>query len=135
MTRWASGGGVPWGIMSDVDQLHRTIAYAAVAGTLLALGWTVAVLVTGRGGGQRLESLQSAVVGIVALGAVVGLVLLLTGHAPNDPIHLLYGFLVVAAIPFARSFGPRVSPHGRVVLGLVGLIAVGLFLLRLFMTG
>ncbi len=121
--------------MSVVEQLHRAIAYAAVAGTLLALGWTVAVLLTGRGGGQRLESLQSAVVGIVAIGAMVGLVLLLTGHAPHDQIHILYGFLVVAAIPFAKSFGARVSPRGRLALGVVGLVAVGLFLLRLFMTG
>ncbi len=106
-----------------------------MAGVLLAVGWTLAVVVTGRGGGQRLESFQSAVVAVVALTAAVGLFLLVSGHAPNDQIHLLYGFLAVAAVPFARSFGTRVSPRGRVALGLVGVVALALFVLRLFMTG
>ena len=118
-----------------MEQLHRVLAYATVAGVLLAVGWTVAVVVSGRGGGQRLESLQSAVVGVVALTAIVGLVQLVSGHGPHDQLHLLYGFLAVAAIPFARSFGTRMSQRGRLLLGLVGVVALALFVLRLFMTG
>ena len=119
-----------------MDQLHRTLAYAVVAGVVLAVAWTAAVLVTGRwGGGEPLHSLQNAVVGLVAITAIVGLVLLLTGHSPHDQIHLLYGFLALAALPFARSFGTRLSDRGRTALGLAGMVAIGLFVLRLFMTG
>ncbi len=118
-----------------MEQLHRALAYATVVGVLLAVGWTVAAVVTGRGGGQRLESLQSAVVGVVALTAIIGLVQLVSGHGPQDQLHLLYGFLAVAAIPFARSFGTRLSQRGRLLLGLVGVVALALFVLRLFMTG
>ncbi len=118
-----------------MDQLHRTLAIAAVAGTLIALAWTAVVLLTGRGGGTRLASFQSAVVGVVAVTAVVGLVLLSTGHAPNDSIHLLYGLLAVAAVPFAVSFGARRTPRAQLGLRLIGLVALGLFILRLFMTG
>lgn len=123
------------GIMSGMEQLHRSLAYAAVAGTLLALAWTVAAVVSGRGGGQRLESFQAAVVGIVAITAVVGLLQLLSGHAPQDQIHLLYGVLAVAALPFARSFGAHASARARGILSVAGLVALALFLLRLFMTG
>ena len=118
-----------------MDQLHRTLAYAVVAGVVLAVAWTAAVLVTGRWGGERLHSLQNAVVGLVAITAIVGLVLLLTGHSPHDQIHLLYGFLALAALPFARSFGTRLSDRGRTALGLAGMVAIGLFVLRLYMTG
>ncbi|MDA8201973.1 MAG: hypothetical protein M0Z49_04300 [Chloroflexi bacterium] len=118
-----------------MEQLHRTLAYAVVAGVLAAVVWTAAALVTGRGGGERLHSFQNAVVGLVALAAIVGLVLFVTGHSPHDQIHLLYGFLALAALPFARSFGPRLSDRGRIGLGLAGTVAIGLFVLRLFMTG
>ncbi len=118
-----------------MEQLHQTLAYAVVAGVLVAIAWTSVALATGRGGGPRLESFQNAVIGLVAITAAVGLYLLLTGHSPHDSIHLLYGFLALAALPFARSFGPRLSPRGRTALGLAGVVAIGLFVLRLFMTG
>jgi hypothetical protein len=118
-----------------MEELHRTLAYAVVVGVALAIAWTTLALVTGRGGGQRLESFQSAVFGVVALAAGVGLFLFLTGHAPQDRLHLLYGFLALVALPFVRSFGTRASARGRLALGLVGVVALGLFVVRLFMTG
>jgi hypothetical protein len=43
--------------------------------------------------------------------------------------------LALVALPFVRSFGTRASARGRLALGLVGVVALGLFVVRLFMTG
>jgi hypothetical protein len=118
-----------------VEDLHRTLAYAVVAGVVLAVAWTAVALATGRGGGQRLESFQSAVFGVVALDAVIGLFLFLTDYASQDRLHVLHGFLALAALPFVRSFGTRMSAPGRLALSLDGVVALGLFVVRLFMTG
>lgn len=118
-----------------MDQLHRTLAIAAVAGTILAIAWTLVLVARRRGPDSRLDSLEYAVVGVVALNAALGLFQLLSGHAPQEQIHLLYGVLAVAAVPFARSFAGRLTPRGTMLVGLAGIVALGLFLFRLFGTG
>ncbi|HZU12620.1 MAG TPA: hypothetical protein VFB58_07245 [Chloroflexota bacterium] len=65
-----------------------------------------------------------------ALAAVQGLVgvgLLAQGHHPHDPLHYLYGFVAVAAIPAAYFYGQ--GGHERkdsLIFGLAGLFLAGI---------
>jgi len=40
-------------------------------------------------------------VGLIAIQALSGLVLIVTGYAPHEPLHWLYGFVLLFTIPVA----------------------------------
>jgi FtsH-binding integral membrane protein len=112
---------------------HRLIAL------LVALGGGLVVLVVAYGEATR-RSLRfardRAILGALALvvaGSAVGLVLLVTGNGPDDPLHLLYGALAILVLPVAR-FWDRVSGHRALAVGIAGVVLT-LLVVRLFQTG
>ena len=58
---------------------------------------------------------------------LLGIALFLAGRHPRDHLHILYGVLLVLAIPIAASY---TSSHDRrreaLVYGIVGLVMIGL---------
>ena len=66
--------------------------------------------------------------------ALLGIALFLGGRHPRDSLHILYGVVLVLAIPVAASY---TSSHDRrreaLVYGVIGIIMVGLSV-RAFMT-
>ena len=66
---------------------------------------------------------------------LVGVGLFVTGHVLRDSLHLLYGVLLVLALPIAASYtSARERRREPLVFGIVGLFMVGLTV-RAFMTG
>ncbi len=73
--------------------------------------------------------------GVVALQAVVGLVLVLTGSRPAQIIHWFYGGATLVALPLCAWIG-RSRPENQERLWLVGgAVATFLFAVRAVTTG
>ncbi|MBF6606311.1 MAG: hypothetical protein IVW53_12085 [Chloroflexi bacterium] len=118
-----------------MDGIHRLLAFAIVALTVIGIGWSMFSVVTRRPGGPAFERFQAAMVSALVVGAASGLVLLATGARPADGLHLLYAVVAIALIPLARSFVGRESAHRAAALLLVAFVALGAVIYRLFATG
>ena len=67
------------------------------------------------------------------MGIASGLVVLLTGGHPADPLHFLYAVAALLVLPVVRFWG-RLERHRAAVLGVGGGLLAAL-VLRLFQTG
>ncbi len=107
---------------------------------LLVAGGAGAVALVAAGGALRHRSVRFALdrailaaLASVSVGIALGLVILVTGGRPADPLHLLYAGLALAILPVAR-FWDRLAGHRLAAVGVGGLVLLGL-VLRLFQTG
>ena len=99
--------------MSAVVAVHAAIGWILLlvaVGLGLASAWSFAT--ARRTAGARdhrflVDRLALSAVGLAALGAAIGLVLLGTGPGAADPLHLVYGAAAVLAVPVAVSIGLR----------------------------
>jgi hypothetical protein len=113
--------------------IHQLIAPLVAASGLIVL------LVVGVGAVQhrpvRFATDRAILVALalVAVGILSGLVVLLTGGHPNDPLHLVYALVALLVLPAAR-FWSRLGPHRNLALGVGGVLLAAL-VLRLFQTG
>ncbi len=70
-----------------------------------------------------------------AVEALIGLVLVITGHRPVETIHYFYGAATVIPIPAADLLARRVRPGAEMMYLLAGVAATALFGLRAVTTG
>lgn len=116
-----------------IAAIHAAIALLVAISALAVL----IVAAVGRIGGRDVRfALDRAILaglGLVSAGVVVGLVILVTGGRPADPLHLLYAVVALVILPIAR-FWDRLASHRLLAVGIGGLILVGL-VVRLFQTG
>jgi hypothetical protein len=87
--------------------------------------------------GTASGGLRSTLVLTAALFVVQGLwglLLLATSHHLRDSLHILYGVLLVIALPIAASYVGQNRRREPLVYGIVGLIMAALTI-RAFMTG
>jgi hypothetical protein len=118
-----------------MDALHRLLAYAAVAGVVIGIGWSTTLVITRRAGGPAFERLQAAVVAALIVGVASGLIMIAAGARPAEGLHLLYAVIALALIPLARSFLGRAGGRAPAALLLVAFVVLGAVLYRLFTTG
>ena len=65
--------------------------------------------------------------GLVALQVLAGVALLIGGHSPSNPIHILYGVTAILALPFAWSYlKDRNQRQALMIYSLLALFIVGL---------
>lgn len=118
-----------------MDVIHRLIAYAAIGGGTVGIGWSVLIVISGRSGGPAFERFQAAVVSLLVIGAASGAILIAAGTRPTDALHLLYAVIAIGLVPLARSFLGRVSDRGTAAVILAAFVALGAVIYRLFTTG
>jgi hypothetical protein len=114
--------------------IHAAAAIVAAVATALVV--VLALIAAPRGAGSR-RGLDAAILlqlGAAGVTAVAGL-----GSAairlPGDPLHVLYGAVVVLAIPAGRYAG-RAGPLRRTArLCLIGAVVAAGAVARSFMTG
>ncbi|MBI2763676.1 MAG: hypothetical protein HYX54_08025 [Chloroflexi bacterium] len=102
---------------------------------VVGIAWSLALVRSGRGGGEAFVRFQAAVVSLLVVVAASGLVLLTLGARPSEGLHLLYALLAIGLVPLARSFLTRTSHRGTDVLLLIAFVVLGGVLFRLFTTG
>lgn len=118
-----------------MDALHLVLAYGAVAGAAIGIGWSAILVITRRAGGPAFDRFQAAVVAALIIGAASGLLRLASGASPVDGLHLLYAAIAIGLIPLARSFMGRAGGRGPAALLLVAFVVLGALVFRLFTTG
>lgn len=118
--------------MADV---HRLVGIAAIVAAALAASWSAIVVATRRDAGRAYLAALGVVVAVALASALVGVLLLLTGPGPADPLHLLYGAIAVLAIPVGIWLAVGRTPRRQsVVLLLAVLVELGVTV-RLLQTG
>lgn len=118
-----------------MDAIHRLLAWAAVAGVVVGIGWSAYLAVTRRDGGSAFERFQAGAVALLIVAGASGLLMLATGARPADGLHLLYAALAVALIPLARSFLGGADGRRTSAFLVVAFAVLGALVYRLFATG
>jgi uncharacterized membrane protein YecN with MAPEG domain len=115
--------------------LHAVLAWSAVAGGACLLAASLAVGL-GRASSRLWLDRAILIQGGSALGtSLAGVLALAFGSRPPDPLHLMYGAILVFG-PVATRYTLRDAPPRRLggIMTIVALIVAGV-LLRSFMTG
>lgn len=118
-----------------MDAIHRLLAYGAVAVAIAGLGWSALVALRGKEETSSFERFQAGAVSLLIVASASGVLLLITGSSPSDPLHLLYAGVAIAVIPLARSFRGQASHRRTALLALAAFVVLGAIIYRLFTTG
>jgi hypothetical protein len=76
-----------------------------------------------------------ATIAIVAVQVAIGLVLVATGHAPQQFLHWLYGAATLLTLPVAMLIGKRLGGREEQIWLAGGAVLTVLFALRALATG
>jgi hypothetical protein len=117
-----------------IETLHRLLAYLAVGAVGFGVVWALLLVARRRPAGRAFETFQAAVVSTLVVGAAAGLVLIVTGVGPREPVHLLYAAIAITAIPVARSFASRGGPRAQLMAIVAAFVVLGFIVYRLFAT-
>jgi hypothetical protein len=112
--------------MDVVLSLHGRIAWALVAYYAVLGGW--GIVLGWRGGGPTPGFRGAIVISLIAAVAqgALGLIALAT-VGPREPLHTLYGFAMLVALPLAMTIVRERTPRGQAIgLGLAALFTAGL---------
>lgn len=107
--------------------LHQGFARVVLIYSLILALWGLLLYVRRSGpSGGYLGALILAE-GIAALQGIIGLVLVVQGHRPADPLHYLYGVVAVLTLPAAYLFSSGgTDRRDSLVFGLAALFLVGI---------
>lgn len=81
------------------------------------------------------RSYLRATIAVVAIQVAIGIVLVATGHAPQQLLHWLYGAATLLALPVAMLIGKRLGGREEQVWLAGGAVLTVLFALRAMATG
>jgi hypothetical protein len=70
-----------------------------------------------------------------ALQAVIGGLIFLTGARPGDPLHFVYGGIVLLAIPVAYAYSDQKRVRRDIIIMVIAAVAIIGAAVRAFMTG
>lgn len=120
-----------------MEVIHRLLAYAAGAVVVVGIAWSALLVRSGRAATRtgQFERFQAGVVSLLVVASASGVLLLITGGTPSDPLHLLYAAIALAIIPLARSFFGRLSGRREGIVLLSAFAVIGAVVYRLFTTG
>ena len=114
--------------------VHVNLFRAGVLISLIIAGWGFATYVRQGTASGGLRSTLVLAAALFLIEGLWGLLLLATGHHLADRLHLLYGVLLVIALPIAASYVGQDRRREPLVYGIVGLLLAALAI-RAFMTG
>ena len=118
-----------------MTQVHALLGQLAVALDLVAVGWTVGLLVTRRPIGTLFLGSIVWVVVVVVLAAALGIATAIFVHPPADLLHLVYGVLAVAVVPMAVAIGAARPEAQRSTVAAVASVVLLILLVRLLQSG
>jgi ABC-type Fe3+ transport system permease subunit len=114
---------------------HLALAAGAAVLTVAVGLAALAAIASTRPLRRLIDRLILAVLVVVGIAIASGLLLLVTGHGPTDPLHLLYAVAAFVALPVARFAVPSIRTQRRMWILVVGaVVLLGLFV-RLLQTG
>ena len=114
---------------------HRTVANALLLLMLLLGLWGLLMAALNRSPGGGFRSTYVLSIGVFALQAIIGGVMLASGFRPKETLHILYGIAPFLALGYAFSYSARLQPRNEsLTLGIAALFTLGLIICA-FTTG
>ena len=101
----------------------------------LATVWGIVLLVRKRGMDRLMRVLLGVTAGLGVVQAALGGLLFATGARPSDPLHYVYGLIVLAAIPVAYTYADNKSARRDMIVFTIAAVVVVAAGVRAFMTG
>jgi hypothetical protein len=117
-----------------MSTVHEFLKNAILIYLTLCAIWGLASAARGRPASDSYRTSLLIAEGLFVLQALVGLVLLFAGRAPQNPLHFLYGIVGVAVLPSVFGYIGRGKKRESLWLGLACLFLVGIAL-RAWTTG
>lgn len=110
-----------------VVSLHQGFFTVVVVYALIITLWGALHYLRGSGPSGGYLGALVIMQGIATFQGLVGLVVLATGHRPQDNLHYLYGLAVALTLPAAYSFSRGANDRNTSgIYALAGLLLVGL---------
>lgn len=101
----------------------------------LATIWGIVLLVRKRGMDRIMRVLLGVTAGLGVVEALLGGLLFASGARPHDPLHYVYGLIVLAAIPVAYTYADNKSARRDMIVFTIAAVVVVAAGVRAFMTG
>jgi heme A synthase len=114
--------------VSVVLLVHQRLAFAGILITLIIGLWGLVTFFRKAPASSGYRSTLVMTEVLFVAQAVIGIVLFaLGGKRPHDGLHILYGVLLIIALPIGASYTSGREPRREpLVYGLVGLFMLGL---------
>jgi hypothetical protein len=113
--------------LSAVLGLHRGLFFAGLVVTLIVGVWGLVSYFRRLPPGASFNSALLVTEALFVIQGLVGATLFLGGRRPHDPLHWLYGILLVIVIPIAATYTTgRDERRQSLVYGIAGLFMAGL---------
>lgn len=114
--------------------VHVNLFRAGLLISLIVGGWGFLTFFRKRSASGGLRSTLVLTALLFVVQGLWGLLLLATGHHLKDRLHVLYGVLLVIALPIAASYVGQDRRREPLVYGIVGVLMAALAV-RALMTG
>lgn len=101
----------------------------------LATIWGIVLLIRKRGIDRIMRILLGVTAGLGVIEAVLGGLLYASGARPADPLHYVYGLIVLAAVPVAFTYTDNKSARRDMIVFTLAAVVVVAAAVRAFMTG
>ncbi|HEY3522882.1 MAG TPA: hypothetical protein VGK63_04200 [Candidatus Limnocylindrales bacterium] len=118
-----------------MSEFHATGALALAVTDLLVLIAAIALGLGARSTRLWLDRAILVALILAAIDALVGIVLIASGHGPSDLLHVVYGAAALLVLPIARWAGRGADPRRRALWVAAGSVVLAAVLLRLAQTG
>ena len=121
--------------MSFIHALHTNLVPLIWLFGGLSTIWGIVLLIRKRGMDRAMRLLLGVTAGLGVVQALLGGILWLSGARPLDPLHYVYGLLVLAALPVAYTYVDNKSARRDMVIFTIAAFVVVAAAVRAFMTG
>jgi heme A synthase len=122
-------------VLSTLVYVHNGLFRAGLIITGFIALWSAFLYFRRQAPGGSFRATLVLTEGLFILQGLVGIAMFLQGARPHDPLHWLYGPLLVIVLPIAASYlSGRDNRREALVYGLAALFMFGLTI-RAFMTG
>lgn len=121
--------------MSFVLALHfNLVPLIWLAGGVSTI-YGIVLLIRKRGMDRPMRIMLGVTAGLGIIQALLGGILWLSGSRPVDPLHYVYGLIVLAAIPVAFTYINNKSARRDMIVLTIAAFVVVAAAVRAFMTG
>jgi hypothetical protein len=115
--------------------LHQGFATVVLVYSLFMALWGLFLYIRGSNPSPGYLGALILAEGVAVLQGLIGIILLVQGHRPNDGLHYLYGFVAVVTLPVAYFMGSGATDRrDSGIFALASLLLVGVAI-RGIMTG
>ena len=122
-------------VLSTLIYVHNGLFRAGLIITGFIVIWSAVLYLRKQVPGGSYRATLVLTEGLFIVQGLVGIAMFLGGSRPHDPLHWLYGPLLVIVLPIAASYlSGRDSRREALVYGLAALFMFGLAI-RAYMTG